>query len=236
MKKIFIYMAMQAEAEPLLQQLQLTEKDLLPQPLPMRTYVGHSDNVEICLMVSGQSSMHQVDNIGTEAAAVGVQAGLQAFDADVVINAGTAGGFIEKGARIGDVYLGKSPVRFHDHRIQIPGFDAYGVGSYPCYPTETMALDLDLKHGHISTSNALDHTPTDDIMMVANAADCKEMEAAAVAWVCHLYDKPLIPVKAITDLVDGDQATADEFLHNLKTASEALQAAVKKVITYVSDH
>jgi 5'-methylthioadenosine nucleosidase len=33
----------------------------------------------------------------------------------------------------------------------------------------------------------------------------KEMEAAAIAWVCELYSKPLICVKSITDIVDGDR-------------------------------
>ena len=228
-------MAMQAEAEPLLQQLHLQQKALLPEALPMKTYLGHYASSQICLMISGQSKLYQVDNIGTEPAAVGLQAGLQVFDADVVLNAGTAGGFIAKGAAIGDVYLGKSPVRFHDHRIQIPGFDAYGVGSYACLSSADMATELGLKLGHISTGNALDHSPTDDAMMAANSADCKEMEAAALAWICHLYAKPFLPVKAITDLVDGTEATADEFLHNLHTASEALQKAVRQVIAYLAD-
>ncbi|WP_395373498.1 hypothetical protein [Marinicella sp. W31] len=235
MKKILIYMAMQAEAEPLLQQLQLHQKQLLPETLPMKTYSGQYGSAELCLIISGQSALYQVDNIGTEPAAVGLQAGLQVFDADVVINAGTAGGFVAKGAAIGDVYLGKSPVRYHDHRIQIPGFDAYGIGSYACLNCDQMAQVLGLKQGYISTGNALDHTPTDDVMMAANSADCKEMEAAALAWICHVYAKPFIPIKAITDLVDGTEATADEFLHNLNTASEALQKAVKQVITYLCD-
>ncbi len=34
-------------------------------------------------------------------------------------------------------------------------------------------------------------------------AAVKEMEAAAIAWVCGLYGKPLLCVKAITDIVDG---------------------------------
>ena len=37
----------------------------------------------------------------------------------------------------------------------------------------------------------------------------KEMEAAAIAWVCGLYQKPLICVKAITDIVDGGRSVVD---------------------------
>ena len=37
----------------------------------------------------------------------------------------------------------------------------------------------------------------------------KEMEAAAIAWVCSLYAKPLICVKAITDIVDGGRCVQE---------------------------
>ena len=36
--------------------------------------------------------------------------------------------------------------------------------------------------------------------------EVKEMEAAAVAWVCELHDTPLVAVKTITDLVDHRDA------------------------------
>ena len=47
---------------------------------------------------------------------------------DVLISAGTSGGFKREGAAIGDCFIGTRFVH-HDRRIPIPGFDAYGIGT-----------------------------------------------------------------------------------------------------------
>ena len=58
---------------------------------------------------------------------------------------------------------------------------------------------------------------------MAEGAGVKEMECAAVAWVCEKLRVPFVALKSITDIVDGDKATRDEFESNLRTASAALQ-------------
>lgn len=226
-------MAMYAEAEPIMGALKLRETAILPSALPMRTFQGHSAQHDYCLVIGGSSERYKVDNIGTEPAAIGLQACLTVFDADLVINAGTAGGFAAKGTGITDVYLGKSPIRYHDHRIPIPGFDEYGIGSYPCIDTCKLAEKLNLKTGFISTSNALDYTDECLQRMMANQADCKEMECAALAWICELYQKPFLPIKAITDLVDHEHQTAEQFQANLAKTCEALKIAVLKVLSAI---
>lgn len=49
----------------------------------------------------------------------------------------------------------------------------------------------------------------------ANDASVKEMEAAGIAHVATMFGVPLVAVKAITDIVDGDKPTPDEFMENL---------------------
>ena len=51
---------------------------------------------------------------------------------------------------------------------------------------------------------------------------------------CAMFEVPLLAVKAITDIVDGDKPTQDEFLENLGAAAKALQGAVPKVIEFVA--
>ena len=51
---------------------------------------------------------------------------IRVLNPDVVITAGTCGGFKAKGLEIGDVVLGTHSA-FHDRRIQIPGFLEFGV-------------------------------------------------------------------------------------------------------------
>ena len=70
-----------------------------------------------------------VDNVGTVPAAVATFLALQKLKsdtdpADLLINAGTCGGFRRKGAAIGDVFL-TTAVANHDRRIAIPGFTSY---------------------------------------------------------------------------------------------------------------
>ncbi|WP_251358513.1 hypothetical protein [Kangiella sp. TOML190] len=233
MKNILIYVAMQSEAQPIIEALDLTITSLLPKALPMQTFAGKKDKHHYLLVTSGKSTLYGVDNVGTEPAAVGLQAALQLFDADLVINAGTAGGWQTKGAKIAQVYLGKSPIRYHDHRIPIPTFEAYGRGSYPCMDTSELARKLNLTQGFISTSNSLDFNQDCDRLMQENNADCKEMECAALAWVCHLYQKPFLPVKAITDFVDGKHPTAEQFQQNLNRTCEALKNAVIKLLAII---
>lgn len=75
----------------------------------------------------------------------------------------------------------------------------------------------------MTSSNSLDWTSEDMKEMSQNQAAVKEMEAAGIVWVTHLFDVPFLALKAITDIVDGERATQEEFLENLHAASEALQ-------------
>lgn len=59
------------------------------------------------------------------------------FHPDVIVNAGTAGGFRKYGAAIGDAWIGTQFFN-HDRRIPIPGFDVYGKGGYAAFPTPNL--------------------------------------------------------------------------------------------------
>lgn len=41
-------------------------------------------------------------------------------------------------------------------------------------------------------------------------------------------------VKAVTDIVDGDRPTAEEFLENLHSAAAALQGTLPKVLGFLA--
>ncbi|KAK3010542.1 hypothetical protein RJ639_011445 [Escallonia herrerae] len=73
-----------------------------------------------------------VNSVGTVSASLVTYASIQALQPDLIINAGTAGGFKAKGACIGDAFLA-SDVAFHDRRIPIPwahGVKEEGVKDY----------------------------------------------------------------------------------------------------------
>lgn len=92
----------------------------------------------------GKCTIHGVDNVGTVPAAVTAYLAAQEFHPDLVISAGTAGGFQSKGAAIGDVFLATGFAN-HDRRIPIPvrcslfAFLAIECGkrlSFPCHLIE----------------------------------------------------------------------------------------------------
>jgi 5'-methylthioadenosine nucleosidase len=59
------------------------------------------------------------------------------------------------------------------------------------------------------------------------------MEAAAIAWVCELSMTPFLGLKVVTDIVDGDKPTHEEFLENLHTAAVSLQNVIPKVLDFI---
>ena len=69
--------------------------------------------------------------------------------------------------------------------------------------------------------------------MIDNDASVKDMEAAAIAWASETWNVPHFGVKVVTDIVDGDKPTQEEFFENLGTAAMSLQEALPKVIDFV---
>jgi len=224
---------MEDEAKPIIQSLNLSHRGYLLDPLPMQYYEGVIQGIKIDLVTSGKCSDHDVDHIGPQAAVLNTATTIGQLKPDLIINAGTAGGFIKAGGKIGDVYLSYPIVCFHDRRIPLPGFDAYGIGSYQCIDTREIAKHLGLKTGVISTGSSLDFTNKDLGLMDSYGAVVKEMEAAAIGWIANLYNTPFFAIKAITDLVDSNTPTEEEFLKNLKSASEALGRETIRVLEYI---
>ncbi|RYH29378.1 hypothetical protein EON65_08650 [archaeon] len=72
-----------------------------------------------------------------------------------------------------------------------------------------------------------------EIMVDYNAA-VKEMEVASIAYVADHAQVPVIAIKVITDIVDGDRPSHEEFLENLHAASRSLQNHLPKVVNYIS--
>lgn len=236
-KNIAVLFAMEAEARPLIDHLALTPNETAFEralgKAPMRVHTGATPSGTIIHVVtSGSCAKHGVCNVGTVGAALSTYETCVSLRPDVIVNAGTAGGFAKRGGAVGDVYLATT-FKNHDRRIPIPGYDAYGVGEYDAWPTPKLASELGCKRGVVCTGNSLDATETCRKLMDEHDASVKEMEAAAIAHVAHLFSVPVIAVKTITDIVDGPHATQEEFLANLASAAAALRDVVPKVVAFL---
>lgn len=232
-KNIAIIMAMGQEATPIVGGLSMTPAEGgFDNHLPFEIYKKVTNETEINLIISGKDKTYNVDNVATQPATLAAYATIDKLNPDFLINAGTAGGFKEKGSSIGTVYISNGYIKYHDRRIPISGFSEYGIGSYPSASVSKLTRDLNLKPGIVSTGNSLDMCKRDLAIIQKNEADVKDMEAAAIAWVATLYGKPFIALKAITDLIDTDIPTQEEFMKNINTASNNLSKAVIEVVNY----
>lgn len=226
--------AMQDEALPLIRRLELADKQFLAPPMPMRWYDGKVGSLRIDVVVLGADRRFGIDCIGTQPAAVAAQLILDRLRPDLLINAGTAGGFIKRGGRIGKVYLTGGPFCFHDRRIALPPFEPYADGGWQLCDVSTWADALGLEQGSVSTGNSLDMNADDAQRIERVAAIAKDMESAAIAWVADQHQTPMCAVKAITDLVDGEHPTHEEFERHLHTASEALSEALQRLLQLIA--
>lgn len=231
-KSVLILIAMEAEAAPLLEHLKLSKKDKICDITESVAYSGTYNSCQISVITNGKSERFGVDNVGTNPATLSTYIGIKEFSPDLIINAGTAGGFKKHGAAVGDAYI-TTKLSHHDRRIPIPGFTEYGKGDHVSVACPKVLSDLGFKSGGATTSNSLDHVEMDDVLMAENGAVVKDMEAAAIGWVAELAKVPFFALKVVTDIVDGDILTQDEFLQNLGTAAKSLQEKLPVLIDYI---
>lgn len=235
-KNILLVMAMLDEASPIIKEHSFQHMGKLKEPFTLEHYLGKIHNTRVNLLVNGKCNVHGIDQIGTQVSTLSTYLGAEMFKPTIIINAGTAGGFLSDNAKIGDTYLGYPNVYYHDRRINLPGFKEYGFGCYPTFDCRAMASELGLRLGIITTGNSLDFTEKDMELIKHNQGVVKDMEAASIAWVANQFGIPYVGIKTITDIVDGSTPTEEEFILNLKLASHNLAEKTTEVISWLAAH
>ncbi len=232
---IAFVVAMQAEAQPVIDHFSLKEDISFAPHLPMRAWIGNYGHLFISVVVNGRDEATTMDLIGTQAATLSTHLAIEKYKPDLIINSGTAGAFGGKGAQIGDVYLSREHVVYHDRRIPIERWERQCIGYYPVWDVSPLA-PLGFKTGIVTTGNSLDMPPVDEDMIKATGGEIKDMEAAAIAWVAQLNGVPMFCVKAVTDLLDSGVATSDQFKANLHLAAQNLKEACFKIVDLLNSN
>ncbi|WP_434356858.1 5'-methylthioadenosine/S-adenosylhomocysteine nucleosidase [Parasalinivibrio latis] len=232
--KIGIIGAMEQEVSIL---KQLLENCYVQEKAGCKFYTGKLHGMDIVLLQSG---------IGKVAAAVGTSILLETHKPDVVINTGSAGGF-DSSLNLGDVVV-SSEVCYHDADVTAFG---YALGQLPAMPAafESAPKLMDLAEqalaamepqphavrGLICTGDAFVHTAEKQQFIRDNfpGVIAVEMEAAAIAQVCHQFKTPFVVVRAISDVADKESPmTFDEFL---PLAAKSSSEMVGKMIQLLAD-
>ena len=170
-----------------------------------RVYEGRLHQQRVVLSLSG---------IGKVNAAAATALVIQHFQADCVINTGSAGG-LGKGLRVGDVVIG---VQTAHHDVDATAF-GYAIGQVPQLPLffvsdanliataqqAARAFESAIVHqGLIVSGDQFIHSSDKVAHIRAVFADVQavEMEAAAIAQVCAQMNCPFVVIRAISDLAD----------------------------------
>jgi len=233
-KNISILMAMQEEAAPLINHFEMTEnRNCFAAALPFRCFQAQVGSIAVSVVTSGVDPIHNSDNIGCEPATLMAFESINKLSPDLLVSAGTAGGFASKDAEIGTLYASEKYFVFHDRIVPLPGFSDAAVGCFPALNVKQLAKDLGLRTGVISSGSSLEKNPKDQRVIDEHDAVAKEMEAAAVAWVAMLHQVPVVAIKSITNLVDEANQSEDEFIKNFYYSVSALNKKLLETIDYL---
>jgi nucleoside phosphorylase len=233
-KNIVVLMAMQQEANPIINSLSLIENQTVLSPqLPFKCFQTNFAKSHLTIITSGIDHKNQVDNIGCEAATLMAYESIKQLNPDIIISAGTAGGFSDKGAVIGSIYASENYFIFHDRIVPLPGFRESAIGHFPAHNVNKMASDLLIKTGIMSTGSSLEKNLKEHFILDEHEVVAKEMEAAAIAWVAMLHNIPMFAIKSITNLVDQQNQSEKEFIKNFDYSVKCLHDKLLEVIDYL---
>ena len=212
--KIGIIGAMEPEVAVLRKQIQGLETQTVA---GIEFYTGTINDVDVVMSMSG---------IGKVAAAVSSTLLIEKYAPDCIINTGSAGGF-DPALNVGDVVIG-SEVRHHDADLTVFGYE---IGQLPKMPAafkphpalaqaasdamKASQQDVKIVEGLIATGDTFMADPTRVEQVRANFPSMQacEMEAAAIAQTCHLFNVPFVVIRSLSDIA-GKQSelSFDEYL------------------------
>ncbi|OGT64247.1 MAG: hypothetical protein A3J38_07265 [Gammaproteobacteria bacterium RIFCSPHIGHO2_12_FULL_45_9] len=233
-EKIVLIMAMPEEAAAVVRVLQAERCELGLNPCLHTHSYRLPQFSSVYLVVNGVDPVHHVARVGTTPAALVAYEVIQKLQPQLIISAGTAGGFAERGVEIGQVYLGERII-CHDRYIPLnAAYEAYAKGNYPCIDTRALAAKLNLQTAVISSCNSFAISPREAELLAAESVVAKEMEAAAIAEVAMLHGVGMLAVKTITNLVGFEVNAVGQFEDNFSMALTQLVAALQRMMPVIA--
>lgn len=181
----------------------------------------HEQEIANCLFVTGKLNGKEVvllkSGIGKVNAAMSTTILHERFAPTHIINTGSAGGF-SSNLNVGDIVISTEVVH---HDVDVTAFN-YAYGQVPGLPPTFLAdqaliahagqavkgLNINYEEGIIATGDAFMDDPARVAVVRAKLPTiiAAEMEAAAVAQVCHQYNTPFVIIRALSDIA-GKEAT-----------------------------
>ncbi|MBJ3813386.1 5'-methylthioadenosine/S-adenosylhomocysteine nucleosidase [Shimwellia pseudoproteus] len=196
-------------------------------------YTGTLNGTDVALLKSG---------IGKVSAAMGATLLLEHAKPDVIINTGSAGG-LDASLKVGDIVV-SDEVRYHDADVTAFGYEIGQMAGCPAAfhadPALISAAEACIREQNLHAVRGL--VISGDAFINGSVALAKirhnfpkaiavEMEATAIAHVCHNFGTPFVVVRAISDVADQQShLNFDEFLAiAAKQSTVIVEALVQKL-------
>ncbi|WNN49259.1 5'-methylthioadenosine/S-adenosylhomocysteine nucleosidase [Siccibacter colletis] len=196
----------------------------------LEIYTGTLNGTDVALLKSG---------IGKVSAAMGAALLLEHCKPDLIINTGSAGGLAPT-LNVGDIVV-SGEARYHDADVTAFGYE---IGQMAGCPAAFKAddnlvsaaeacikqLNLNAVRGLIVSGDAFINGAEGLAKIRHNfpQAVAVEMEATAIAHVCHNFGVPFVVVRAISDV--ADQASHLSFEEFLATAAKQSSLMVETLV------
>ena len=204
-----------------------------------------TETIAGCEFYRGELAGHDViltrSGIGKVAASIATTILLDRFEPDCVINTGSAGGF-DPELRVGDVVI-SDEVRHHDVNVTAFGYEPGQLPQQPAAFISDSKLievakqvmhqlpELQSRIGLICTGDQFMCDP-DHIEQVRQTFPdmmAAEMEAAAIAQVCHQFKVPFVVIRSLSDIAGTESpSTFEEYLEVAAKNSSAMIVAMLK--------
>ncbi|NEU31594.1 5'-methylthioadenosine/S-adenosylhomocysteine nucleosidase [bacterium LRH843] len=176
---------------------------------------GNIKGTEVILLKSG---------IGKVNAAVGTTLLIQLFQPDCIINTGSAGGFNES-LKVGDVVI-STEVRYNDVDATVFGYEFGQVPQMPAFyePSEELMnvakkaaeqVGVHAAQGLIVSGDSFMSDPkrVEELKTLFKDPYCAEMEAGAIAQVCHQFGTPFVIIRSLSDIAGSEaKVSFEQFL------------------------
>jgi adenosylhomocysteine nucleosidase len=182
-------------------------------------YIGNIYGKNVVLTTCG---------IGKVNAAMITTEALIKYKPDFVINTGSAGA-LNKDLKVGDVVV-STDVCHHD--VDATAF-GYELGQVPQMPHTYISEDIHIEVHHkgmmVSGDTFVTDVHIDKIITDFPDAYCCDMEASAIAQVCHAKDVPFVIARSISDQPFNKENNMD-FKEFLPIAAKNSAAVVSEII------
>ena len=213
---IGVIIAMQSEADILLQEMQITRTLTVS---GKTVHVGKAYGKDVALCVCG---------VGKVNAALGTQLVVSKFDAEKLLNFGVSGG-LNADTELCQVYQIEGATQFDFDLAQLNGTSIGTLNEYTEPYLNLNLLNLPYPKRKLATADRFNDSIDDyNLLTQELKADIRDMEGGAIVQAAYMASLPVYSVKAISD-VAGSGSTIEQFLVNKDKALKNLKAELPNI-------